>query len=163
MFHAEKLGRPGVFYDVMMTQRTQFMTPWQKQHVASACGFICDRVQAQRSHCKTQIKPRDMVASSPVSPIFSTQARKEGETGIQNHVSDVGPYTRIGSVANCVGEDDFGALWFNASEKEGYTSVSEGRTILISLGEPCFINQRCQIVEVDALPGRVVLARQDSS
>ena len=44
-----------------------------------------------------------------------------------------------------MGEDDFRALWFNASGKEGYTSVSEGRTILISLGEPRFINQICQI------------------
>ena len=44
------------------------------------------------------------VASSPVSPIFSTHARKEGEPGIQNHVTDLCPYTRVGSVAgreNC--------------------------------------------------------------
>ena len=44
-----------------------------------------------------------------------------------------------------MGEDDFRALWLNASEKEGYTSIGEGRTILISLGEPHFIDQRCQI------------------
>ena len=30
-----------------------------------------------------------------------------------------------------MGEDDFQALWLNASEKEGYTSISEGRMILI--------------------------------
>ena len=53
-----------------------------------------------------------------------------------------------------VGEDDFRALWFNASEKEGYTSVSEGRTILISLGEPRFIDQRCHNrFEIDVLQG----------
>ena len=39
------------------------------------------------------------VASSLVSPIFSTHARKEGEPGIQNHVTDVCPYTRV-SVAD---------------------------------------------------------------
>ena len=44
-----------------------------------------------------------------------------------------------------MGEDDFRALWFNASEKESYTSISEGRTILISLREPRIIDQRCQI------------------
>ena len=47
------------------------------------------------------------VASSPVSSIFSTHARKEGEPGIQNHVRDVGPYTRVGKVAdrdNCMWE-----------------------------------------------------------
>ena len=27
-------------------------------------------------------------------------ARKEGEPGIQNHVSNLGPYTRVGSVAD---------------------------------------------------------------
>ena len=45
-----------------------------------------------------------LLASSPVSPIFSKHARKEGEPGIQNHVRDVGPYTRVGRVAggeNC--------------------------------------------------------------
>ena len=38
--------------------------------------------------------PSRLVASSPVSPIFSTHARKEGEPepGIQNHVTDVCPY-----------------------------------------------------------------------
>ena len=35
------------------------------------------------------------VASSPVSPIFSTHARKEGE-----HARDVGLYTRVGRVAD---------------------------------------------------------------
>ena len=44
-----------------------------------------------------------------------------------------------------MGKDDFRALWFNASEKEGYTSISEGRTILISLGKLRFIDQRCQL------------------
>ena len=39
-------------------------------------------------------------ASLPVSPIFSMHARKEGEPGIQNHVRDVGSYTRVGSVAD---------------------------------------------------------------
>ena len=34
------------------------------------------------------------LASSPVFPIFSTHTRKEGEPGIQNHVHDVGPYTK---------------------------------------------------------------------
>ena len=52
---------------------------------------------------------------------------------------------RGGSWKLRVGEDDFRALWFYASEKEGYTSVSEGRTILISLGELRFIDQRCQL------------------
>ena len=42
----------------------------------------------------------------------------------------------------CVGEDDF---QFNVSEKEGYTNVSDDKTILITLGEPRFIDQRCQI------------------
>ena len=46
----------------------------------------------------------ESVASSPVSPIFSTHARKEGEPGIQNHVHDVGPYTWVGRVAG--GEND---------------------------------------------------------
>ena len=90
------------------------------------------------------------LASSPASPIFSTHARKEAEPGIQNHVTDVCPYIyrgrkRGGSWKLRVGEDDFWAIWLNASEKEGYTSISEGRTILIRLGEPCFIDQRCQI------------------
>ena len=44
--------------------------------------------------------PRIIVDPSPsVSPIFSTHAIKEGEPGIQNNVSDVCPYTRVGSVA----------------------------------------------------------------
>ena len=41
-----------------------------------------------------------VLASSPVSPIFSTHTRKKSEPWIQNHVSDVGPYTRVGSVAD---------------------------------------------------------------
>ena len=32
-------------------------------------------------------------ASSPVSMIFSTYARKEGEPGIKNHVRDVGQFS----------------------------------------------------------------------
>ena len=51
-----------------------------------------------------------LLASSPVSLIFSMHVRKEGEPGIQNHVSDVGPYTRVGNVAILklhVGEDEF--------------------------------------------------------
>ena len=51
-------------------------------------------------------------------------------------------------------EDDFQALWFNASKKEGYVyaECSEGRTILLSLRMPRFTDQRCQIV-IDALRG----------
>ena len=41
------------------------------------------------------------VASSPGSPIFSTHTRKEGEPGIQCHVRDVAPYTKVGRVADC--------------------------------------------------------------
>ena len=32
--------------------------------------------------------------------IVTMHARKEGEPGIQNHVTNVCPYTRVGSVAN---------------------------------------------------------------
>ena len=52
-------------------------------------------------------------ASSPVSTIFSTHARKEGEPGIKNHVRDVGPYTRVygrkcgGSLKLHMGQDNF--------------------------------------------------------
>ena len=45
------------------------------------------------------------IALSPVSPVFSTHERKEGEPGIQNHMHDVDSYTRIGRVAdreNCM-------------------------------------------------------------
>ena len=35
------------------------------------------------------------VASSPISLIFSTHARKEEESCIQNHVHDADPYTRV--------------------------------------------------------------------
>ena len=52
-------------------------------------------------------------------------------------------------------EDDFQALWLNASEKEGYASVSEGRMILISLGELRFIDQRCQLGLKSTLAGNV--------
>ena len=41
------------------------------------------------------------LASSPASPIFfNARERKEGEPGIQCHVHDVGPYTRVGRVAD---------------------------------------------------------------
>ena len=40
------------------------------------------------------------LASSPDSPIFSTYMRKKGERGIQCHVCDVGPYTKVGRVAD---------------------------------------------------------------
>ena len=50
---------------------------------------------------------------------------------------------------NCVGEDDIRALWFNASENESHTSVSEGRKILISLGEPRFIAKMPTRFEID--------------
>jgi hypothetical protein len=41
------------------------------------------------------------VASSPGSPIFfNARKRKEGEPGIHCHVRDVGPYARVGRVAD---------------------------------------------------------------
>ena len=79
------------------------------------------------------------VASFPGSPIFSTHARKEGEPGIQCHVRDVGPYTRVGRVA-----DRENCAWASAiSERSGLTrvkkkailTISEGSTILRGLTE----------------------------
>ena len=41
-----------------------------------------------------------VIASSQISPIFSTHTRKKGVPGIYNRGRDVGPYTRVGSVAD---------------------------------------------------------------
>ena len=40
------------------------------------------------------------LASSPGSTFISAACAKEGEPGIQNHVSGIGPYTRVGRVAD---------------------------------------------------------------
>ena len=43
----------------------------------------------------------ELLALSPVSPIFSTHARKEGEPGIQNHVTNVGKMVSISWLPRC--------------------------------------------------------------
>ena len=71
------------------------------------------------------------VTSSPVSPIFSTHARKERELagpGIHNHMHDIGLYTRVGSVAgreNC-------AWARTVFELSGSTRVKKKATLIVS-------------------------------
>jgi hypothetical protein len=49
----------------------------------------------------TTISSTLCLASSPGSPIFfNARVRKEEEPGIQCHVRDVGPYARVGRVAD---------------------------------------------------------------
>ena len=62
----------------------------------------------------------NFIASFPVPslPNLFNAREKRGGPGIQNHVHDVGPYTRVGRVAG--GEND-AALSFNMGVKEGHT------------------------------------------
>ena len=69
-------------------------------------------------------------ASSLGSPIFSTHTRKEGEPGIQCHVRDVAPYTRVGRVA-----DHENCVWASAIfERSGLTQVKKKAILTISKG-----------------------------
>ena len=74
-------------------------------------------------------------------------ARKEGEPGIQSHVYDVGPYTRVGRVA-----DRENCAWASAIfEHSGSIRVGMKATLIINegsmihrgLAELRFIDQRC--------------------
>ena len=57
--------------------------------------------QEGQEMCKSlYLQSIDNLTSFPGSPIFSTHTRKEGAPGIQCHVCDVGPYTRVGRVAD---------------------------------------------------------------
>ena len=78
-----------------------------------------------------------MLASSPGSPIFSMHARKEGEPGIQCHMHDVGPFTKVERVA-----DRENCTWASAISKHSHLTwvkkkailtISEGSTILAEL------------------------------
>ena len=74
------------------------------------------------------------IASSPGSPIFSMHARKEGEPGIQYHMHDVAPYTRVGRVADRENRTWASVIFKHSGltqvKKKAILTISEGSTIL---------------------------------
>ena len=79
--------------------------------------------------------------------LFNIHEKERGEPGIQSHMRDIGPYTRVGSMTdrkNCawvsVIFERCGLIWVR---KKATLIISEGSTILRSLAELCFVDQRC--------------------
>ena len=74
--------------------------------------------------CRLRNGPSGYSLVPRLPSLFNTH-EKRGKPGIQCHVHDVGPYTRVyrkggGSWKLCVGKFNFQALLFDTGEKESY-------------------------------------------